>query len=786
MEEFRRILLNKNIIAFLLCLIVLTAWFYIYQETPESDKFTLKQYSKLYNDTILKCQTMSDDEADEWLKTMEHEAKACSALYFYWEMYDNNDDEELLSYYKSKYPEYFEMSTNLPLSESESSLNLAVYSNIIRQYEYFDDYSDDYYQIKENSNKLVNISIFSDKTSFAYKNTQKTLADFSGIENADLSIGNDEFMNSLFRDSIVDYFIIIFMIVLCLSLLKERSSGLWNIVHASANGRTNLAVTRIATLLFWSIVSCAVIFGGKLLVALSIYGNDGDLNRLLQSIEMFRNIPEIITINQFLYRYIAIKIAGTFVVGICIFSIMSTFKNLNISMIFLAILLSTQYVLYKFIRDSSVLVHLRYANIFSVIEYRSVVTKYLNIKIFGLIMEGNLFLYIILTLVAFMAIVAIVIIFINKKPFSQSNLWLKVADKTSYLFSKFSKNHRITYSEYKKTLIINKGIFVLLILLLYLIFNVSAPPINYNDYNPLAAKYKSLLEGNITNETYTFVEEEKEKLKEELDNLDKNSLASSVIGQELISKLESLEGVINEISRLELLHDTLGIDAHIMDTTLYDAIFNDNIRNYQHKTSLTVLLFTIMLLSSIFAYEKQKKMENLLHSSYCGRQKLWFNKIMVAFTLSLIVWLAVYGTEIHLATSRYGEFHSLSAPIQSLSQFSNYTKDISIKSYLFLLYLYRFFAILVLSGGILLLSTLSKTTKSALIFNLVIFLVPSALVATGVESIGFLTFIIPLSQVNNCFDSSSFYLLSILLFSILLNYILFCKSKQKAVRIGKS
>ena len=787
MMELKRIFLNKSIIIGLSCLLILTIWFFIYQETPQNDNFTLNQYSSLYNDTVSKCQEMPDKEAIEWLKAKEHEAKACVALQYFWQNYnENSEDDEILAYYKEQYPEYLKLGTNLPLSEKESYLNLEVYSQILNQYEYIDDYSDDYDQMRDNAKEYGSVSIFANKSSFSYRNIQKTLSDYSGIQNATLSIGNNNFITTLYKDSIVDYFIILFQVIICLALLKERTNGLWNTVYASPNGRISLGVKRIFILFLGAAISCVILLGGKMLTSLCIYGSPGDMSRTLQSIEMFRNVPGIITINQYFWQYFLIKIGGTFAIGLCIYAIMSGFTNIKLSILFVTLFLSMQFTLFKFVRDSSVLVPLRYLNLFSVVEYSSVNIKYLNINILGMIIEGNLLIYIFIPLVAVIAAIITIMICARKRPFSQLGIWLKISNKISLFTGRFSRSHRLLYFEYKKSLVTNKGIFIILIMIAYFVFYGVAPPIDYNSHNSTATYYKSQIEGELTSDTYAFVEGETKNLQQELVELDISNPASSFKQEEIIQKLQALEVVASEIDRLELLKDTSGINGYIMDTTLYDAIFNDNILNYQQKNSLIVILFMILLLSNVFSYEKQKRMKYLLRSSCYGRQKLWLTKLVVAFTLSFVVWLTVYGTEIILAISRYGAFHSTSAPIQSLGQFTNLAKDISIKSYLCALYLYRFFIILVLSSGILLISELLNNTKSSLIFNIIVFLVPSALVATGIDSISSLTFIKPLSQVRLFYNSTNLYILILLLPFLFINYIMFCKINKPIIKKNSS
>jgi hypothetical protein len=96
--------------------------------------------------------------------------------------------------------------------------------------------------MSENAENMKTVSIFSDPNSFSYRNIIKTVDDFSSIHITEIALDNDLAINALFTDSISDYSILAYMMVIVLLLIQERKKGLWPLIYAYPEGRSTLAI----------------------------------------------------------------------------------------------------------------------------------------------------------------------------------------------------------------------------------------------------------------------------------------------------------------------------------------------------------------------------------------------------------------------------------------------------------------------------------------------------------------------------------------------------------------
>ncbi len=726
MQEFKRVLLNKKVIAALLCLTAINLWIYIQQQTPDTDRFSLTEHADFYLETLHICSTMEPEDAIFYVSQKQLQAMGYMSKYY--RMTDASKEQ-------------------LPLTEDESYLRNEIYTIILEQLSYPGEYEEYLEQIKKTADDLSEVSLFADESSFAYKNIQKTLKDFSPVYDAEITVGPDIAVTSLFTDAWSDYMILIFVMILCVCLTAERKNGPWGLIHAAPGGRFVLTVKRLTILLTGSILSCILLFGGKVLLAGYLYNGMDNMDRTIQSIEMFSNVPTVMTVGKFFVFYLLMKIAGTFVIGMCLWAILSAISNTNLSFVAGAFFLSAEYLCFKVIPDSFLIVPLKYINIFSFIEYVSVFRKYLNINLFGSVVEVNHMISIILPIAIILLIALLILIHENKKPVSDQNILLRFWDRISRKLSYHLASGKMIPTEYYKTLLIQKGILLLAILMIFQYLYAKAPPREYQAGDQFLSYYKAKLEGPVNDDTLQFLNEEAGRLNNELSELD-NSEAASFMREEILSKLHAVTSLSAKTDELISIQESRNIQAYILETSLYDAIFNDNVFGYQRKTALLVILFIVLLLSGVFSYENQSRMNTLLRTGVRGREKLWRVKILISLSLAAVVCAAVYGTELILALQQYGNLHSTEAPIQSLSLFSDVPVHISISSFTCLFYALRLLSTFSLTCLVLLISQFSVKTENAVVINSLVLLVPAALHATGMEQFSFISFIMPVGAIE--------------------------------------
>ncbi|MDE6635913.1 MAG: hypothetical protein K2K09_04830, partial [Lachnospiraceae bacterium] len=118
--------------------------------------------------------------------------------------------------------------------------------------------------ISEEKERMLEISIFSDKNSFAYKNIIKIKKDYGNISGVELS-DIDDYAVDCFLGYDAMYIIgFIIMMFTVITFLDERKIVLWQIVHICSGGRLQDFILPVS--LLWFIVYYVVFLSAALAV----------------------------------------------------------------------------------------------------------------------------------------------------------------------------------------------------------------------------------------------------------------------------------------------------------------------------------------------------------------------------------------------------------------------------------------------------------------------------------------------------------------------------------------
>ena len=460
--EAKRVLKNPLFLATLAALLLLNAFFFIYQQTDGQGDF--REYGNAYHWEL---NTLADLSLEEGLAQCEI---AEQETLEYWGSGNNNQRYEVIQ-------------------------------QITAQYEYLLGYEAYLGKIDADAAKLQSVSLFSDPDSVAYQNTVKTAEDFHAMEGVPVSMGHDLAVTEVFADKWADYSIVILICVVCGLFVAERKEGLWPMIYAAPGGRWKLVCKRISILFVAAWIGAVLIVGSKILLCGWVFHGLGEWNRVLQSIPMFQNVPTPFTIGRFWLLYIAVKAMGAFWIGLVLWAVLSAISNLGLALTAAGLLMGLEFACTA-IPSSSMFAVLRYVNVFSYLDFIPVFSRYLNISVFGGLISGSDLVLAILPFLCLIFAGVNVLIVERKHPVSSSNRLLHWAD--GILRKLDPKLPRC--GEFGKLLIKRKGA-VLLIVLAIVAIRMEQPPRAYVPYDPYIQHYQSEYAGPITEDTILALEE---------------------------------------------------------------------------------------------------------------------------------------------------------------------------------------------------------------------------------------------------------------------------------------
>lgn len=674
--EAQRILGSRLFLAVLAGLVVLSCFFYLYQR-PDTWENPLVD-GEVYHQQLEKLKDMSWEDAHAWCVRYQEDAKA-AMVEGQWD-YDSEAEE----------------------------IRIAA-AQLQGQYEHLMGYQSYLDKIQAHAKLLQSVSLFSDPNSPGYKNTVKTAKDFEKMQGVEVTAGHDLAVTEFFTDKWTDYSIIIVICVVCGLFLSEREEGLWPMIYAASGGRWRMALRRTGLLFASAWIAALALVGSRVLLCGIEYHGLGEWGRTVQSIPMFHNVPVPMTIGQFWLFYIAVKAIGAFWIGLVLWSILSSISNLGLALSAAALVVGAEFACTA-IPSSSMFAALRYVNLFSFVDFNSVFTRYLNLTVFRNLISGS---DLVLAMLPFLCIAFTalnVVIAQRKRPVAPQNKLLRWFDGI------FKKLNPIFAGggEAQKLLIKRRGI-LLLILLVFLVHKMEAPPRAYVAWDPYIQFYEQKYAGPITEEKLEQMEIALENTRDEF-----NKKGLSIV-------LDAAKEARSE--------------AWIVPTAPYDAIWSDNEENYQRNTALLAMLIMVLVLSPIASQERQNEMTVLLRSTYGGRKRLMLRKQLLLVSIAAAVWAMVYGMELFRTIEEYGGFSCLSAPAYSLPLFeSGFPLWCAIG-----LYYAAKLAVLVVIGEVcFLLSSRCSKNRDAMLLCTGVLLIPAALAAIGSAIGEYLSFLLPL------------------------------------------
>lgn len=681
--EWKRVLLSKAFIAVLLALVILNGFLFRYMR-PDTWEDPIID-GDIYHEQLEKLSGSSWEEALQWCVSYQEDAEE-KRFAQQWDYEGTEEDLRIVA------------------------------QQLQSQYEYLLGYDDYLEKIETESERLRSVSLFADPNSTGYRNTVKTAKDFGDLKGITVTPGHDLAMTTFFEDKWTDYSILLLVCLVCGLFMAERKAGLWPMIHATPRGRRSLAMTRIGILLAAAWIGSVVLIGSKLFLCCHEYHGFGEWDRMIQSIPMFGNVPTGMTVGQFWLLYITVKSLGAFWIGLVLWAVLSVISDLGLALCAIGLLLGAEFACTA-IPSSSILATLRYVNLFSYVDFLPVFRRYLNIPVLGGLISGcDLVLSILPVLCAIFCTVN-VIITQRKYPVTPTNRFLRWLDGLRRRLDPVFAGG----GEGKKLLIKRKGVLVLL-LLLFLVFRLEAPPQPYEDFGPFIQHYQQQYTGPITDE----------KL------------------EEMAAKLETINDVYNYQGLYAVLTDAQSAPegSWILPTAPYDAIWSNNEDNYHRTTALLALLVLVLVLAPIGSQERQDDMTVLLRSTPKGRGGLFLKKQLLLLLVALAVWTMLYGAEILKTALEHGPYTCLNAPAWSLKLLRWLPVPVSIRWVMVFYYSFKLLMLVAAGELCFLLSDLCKKNRTAVLLCCGVILIPSALASIGSTIGEYLSLLLPLDTAE--------------------------------------
>lgn len=614
-------------------------------------------------------------------------------------------------------------------SEQSGSLNMMhesgadmYYAELDREQGLYVDGYDSYVEdILAKKDDMLSLSIFSDTSSFAYKNIMKTYDDFWSVKDVTPVKVRDEAMNSFMRYNKMSYtgfFAIAFVV---LYFFEERKKGMWHIVHSSKRGRKRLAAVRIGILSFYSVMISFVMTLSSLIVGFGIYGGVGILGAPVRSVRIMKNCILNLDTYQFLIYYILMYAGALFINGIILWLILGLFHNISIGMVFSSLLYGIELLLYYTVTPSGSFAVLKFFNPVAFLFTGSTFTEYINFSFAGLLLNTRELITVSLVVLSILSGIVCVYVMGSKKPAAESLRIEEMIIKLSDSMRRTVNHLPLTGYEIYKYLIHGKGFVIMLILAYTMLSRIDNNMYVTGPEEDILQEFYADNTGEINNESIQILAAMKEELeaKEALDGMYYEA------DRKAYGKLDE------QVENAEYL-EQYGVKGWFIDSKGYEQLTGDNTMGVRIVDGVIGALALILMLATTGSSENESQTNFIIRCTKRGRKPLQRRKLIYSLGCSITVAYIVMGTELYDIIRRY-HLRGMMAPVQNIKSLMTFPLAVNILTFLIIWYISRLIIYILIAVLVMGISGKCMRNDRAYLVSLALF--PAGIPACGFNSL---------------------------------------------------
>lgn len=642
---------------------------------------------------------------------------------------DASEVNEYIELYKNNYAEFdnryinFIESSNDVIVENIGSLSKEAYSlkTVKELNDYINRYNNNIDSILFQAD--VNISESLPKT-YSYKYQVQVKNMYESLSQKSLPMTYVSGWDSYLLNNQQCLFILIAVIVLSsFIVINDYDVGMNRLIQTTIKGKVKVATSKIlVNILMIAIITLVV--SGTTIVSIIFAGGLSGENAPIQLLPLFEVCPYNISILQYAFIQLVVRIIGFVSVGIFTMLISKVFKSYIVSTISaISILTLNNLIVNPQLSSKSFTVLF---NQWLLIDVNTLFGKYQSFKAF------NYSIYVFPTiLLSFLVIIALSSVFIiyykgrvlnNRKKAFANNTIQSIQRNISA-----KSNFRYPFQFELKKMFSNSIAIILCIFLLILkgyLINYSIPEKNDNAYQ----MYTEIFRGEMTPEKETRITDIRNEIDDTLAS--KQSMVNKYKGGEITDTeyreymKQYWENYVlgEEFGKIEKYSSFLK-ESEFSGWIIYDTGYNIFF-NLKPDIILCALLFIILY--GVFHNEKKIRMDQLNNTTVKGTEYLYKKKIQSVMIITIITSTLFILIDMATVISKY-TFPTLEAPIQSLRMFGDVQVSLKIWQFLILFILLKVIYYIGFSLLVALIGLKAKNNITIVVFALLAILIPHIL-----------------------------------------------------------
>ncbi len=611
-------------------------------------------------------------------------------------------------------------------SDSESQSYQEIHSQQDMPYEKFLD------SVEEQAENMKE-SLFFQGSKFNRDNLDKTEKIYKNLHGIEVEKDYKDGLRYVTDYRITDILLILAVIgILLHMMIYERSEGFFSLIKPAKNGRGKLISAKYVVMII-SILILTLLFFGTNYFIVSGLGLTGSGAASIQSLEGYMASPYKISVNQYLVLFLLFKSMAMIAFGSIVFFICVCCRNQIYTVLITTAMITGETFLWHNIENYSWISPLKQLNFVTVMDTSAYFNDYINFNLFGKAVSSTIAGIVFMLLASGVALFLSVLVF-AKEASAEARITKFIRYKhKAESFKGISAS--LFKGEFKKILFMQKGLLLIIILLLIQTASYYETPFYMDKTEVYYKNYSSVLEGKLSPEKEEFLRQEEqrfEELEEELnkqyERYEKGEINEAVLNyyeDELTPSMAETEGFERAEKQYERLKRKEGRYKDV--TYIYETGWDKLLGTEGRKADIfdTLKLFLILLLAFAGAgtCEKQTSAELLIQSSYKGKKSVSRMKHIICAMYALCAAAITFSFRV-IQIGNYYTLPGLDSSIQSLTVFNETKLSISIGTSIFLIYIAK--AVLAVIAGqiVLRLSEKLKQEYTVLFLSCLILIVP--------------------------------------------------------------
>lgn len=607
---------------------------------------------------------------------------------------------------------------------------VAEVQDALQQVREYPDYLD---RIDAQKEQQLGLSIWGGKDTFSYRNIEKTPEAYRALHGTVLRLEPSLGMEDALQHPVTDFLgvILLFFIVTAV-VLRDREQGMMPLLCAMPNGRGVLLRAKLLLIAGCTAGIVLLLFGENLLIGAVMYGL-GDLSRPVQCVLSLYTCNLPVSAGVYLVLFFALKFAALLVFSM-VFAAVCTASGSNLAVYGISgVFCGISYLLYKLIPEMSAWSMLRDLSPVQLLRVNDIIGTYRNVNVFGMPFSLKAAALIAAGIFLLAAVVFTVFFSLRHSVLQYRRFMLPFMRKRRH------RVHSQFYYVCYRSLILQKGIVPVLAVGIAAAFWSSGFVRICSAHDLYYEKFTTEQAGAVTEQTYQFIMQkqvEYAKIEKQIQALQMAEEPNMFAISELYSQMNDRSAFEQFRARCNAIRVSDAPGELFYDSG-YARLFGTDGNTDDLIMNLCILVFLCLLLLPYAAQDQKTGMVKILYASAAGKRGYWKKLLFYSAFCGAAVCLAFQLPYIWHIFSRYGT-QGLSAPLQSMTEFSDCRLIRSIRTEIILLLLVRTVSAAVTAMLLSLLSAFCRTPLTAYIAGFSLTVLPAALAVIGVPVMGYI------------------------------------------------